>query len=52
MNVKEELKKIKDYFSPKVIGEINDVYVKIAKIKGDKLPWHSHNYEDEFFYVI
>ena len=40
------------YFSPKVIGEVNDVYVKVAKIKGDEIPWHNHAGEDELFYVI
>ena len=41
-----------DYFSPRVIGEVNDVYVKIAKIKGDEIPWHNHAGEDELFYII
>ncbi len=40
------------YFSPKVIGEVNDVYVKVAKIKGDEIPWHQHAGEDELFYII
>jgi len=41
-----------DYFSPKVIGEVNDVYIKIAKIKGEEIPWHNHAGEDELFYII
>ena len=41
-----------EYFSPKVIGEVNDVYVKVAKIKGDEIPWHNHAGEDELFYII
>jgi quercetin dioxygenase-like cupin family protein len=41
-----------EYFSPKVIGEVNDVYVKIAKIKGEEIPWHNHAGEDELFYII
>lgn len=52
MNIKEDFQKIKEYFSPKVIGEVNDSYVKIAKIKGDDLPWHVHKNEDEFFYIL
>ncbi len=43
---------ITDYFSPQVIDEVNDVYVKIAKIKGDEIPWHTHLDEDELFYII
>ena len=41
-----------DYFSPKVIGEVNDVYVKVAKIKGEEIPWHNHAGEDELFYIV
>ena len=52
MNLKEKFKDIKAYFSPKVIGEINDVYVKIVTIKGDKVPWHTHENEDELFYIV
>lgn len=40
-----------EYWSPRVIGEIDDNYVKVAKGKGD-LGWHSHTGEDEFFYVL
>ena len=43
---------ITDYFSPKVIAEVNDVYVKLAKIKGQDVPWHTHDDEDELFYVM
>ena len=40
------------YFSPKIIGEVNDVFVKITKVKGQDIPWHTHDNEDELFYVI
>lgn len=52
MNVKSKFDNINEYFSPKVIGEVNDVFVKIAKIKGDEIPWHNHKDEDELFYII
>lgn len=52
VNVKKYLKNVDNFFSPEVVGEVNDVYVKLAKIKGDKVPWHTHDYEDELFYVI
>ncbi len=52
MNLKEKFKDIKGFFSPKVIGEVNDVYIKIAIIKGDKVPWHNHTNEDELFYIV
>lgn len=41
-----------DFFSPKIIGQVNDVFVKVAKIKGEKVPWHNHKAEDELFYII
>jgi mannose-6-phosphate isomerase-like protein (cupin superfamily) len=43
---------IKNYFSPKIIGEVNDVFVKLAKVKGQDVPWHIHDNEDELFYII
>ena len=49
--LKERFEEIKDYWSPKVIGEINDQYIKIAKLKGDFV-WHSHEDEDELFYIV
>ena len=52
MNLKDYLKDVENYFSPRVIGEVNDVYIKVAKIKGEKVPWHNHEEEDELFYII
>lgn len=51
-NIPKSFTGIIEYFSPKVIGEVNDSYVKIAKIKGDELPWHNHKNEDELFYIV
>ncbi|WP_420575629.1 cupin domain-containing protein [Ekhidna sp.] len=52
MNIKDHLSKVTEYFSPKVIGEVNDVYVKVAKIKGEDIPWHNHKDEDEAFFIL
>jgi len=52
INLSKRAQIIEDYFSPKVIGEVNDVYVKLAKIKGEKVPWHNHSDEDELFYIV
>lgn len=51
-NLKAQFDTVSDYFSPKVVGEVNDVFIKIAKIKGDKIPWHNHENEDELFYIL
>jgi len=52
MNLKSQFEKVNDYFSPKVIDEVNDQFIKIAKIKGEKVPWHNHENEDELFYIV
>lgn len=39
------------YWSPKVIAELDDSYVKVAKVLGT-LAWHSHDDEDELFVVL
>ena len=40
-----------EYWSPRVIAEIDDCYVKVAKVRGS-LAWHSHDDEDELFRVL
>ena len=45
------LQDVTDYWTPKVIGQVNDQYVKVAKLKG-VLVWHQHEHEDEMFLVI
>jgi mannose-6-phosphate isomerase-like protein (cupin superfamily) len=40
-----------ELWSPRVIAEVDDVYIKVAKVKGT-LAWHSHEDEDELFYVL
>lgn len=52
INIPVTLKNIENYFSPKIIGEVNDVYIKIVKIWGEKVPWHNHKDEDELFYIL
>lgn len=50
-NIAEELAKITEHWSPRVIGQVNDQYVKVAKVKGE-LVWHQHDHEDELFLVV
>ena len=40
-----------ELWSPRVIAELDDSYVKVAKVQG-ALAWHSHANEDELFYVL
>ena len=46
INILEKFALIKEYWSPKIIAELNGQYVKVAKIK-DELIWHNHQDEDE-----
>ena len=40
-----------DRWSPKIVGEINDSYVKLVKVQGEFV-WHYHDLEDELFLVV
>jgi quercetin dioxygenase-like cupin family protein len=40
-----------EHWSPRVIGELDDSYLKVAKVHGE-LCWHSHDEEDELFLVL
>jgi mannose-6-phosphate isomerase-like protein (cupin superfamily) len=51
INIEAALASVVDYWSPKVVGRVNDQYIKVAKLKGE-LVWHSHAHEDEMFWVV
>lgn len=40
-----------DHWTPRVIAQVNDQYVKVAKLLGE-LVWHAHEDEDELFLVV
>ena len=52
ININKCFEMFKDTFSPKVVGELNDQFVMVVKLEGDKVPWHVHENEDEMFFVI
>jgi mannose-6-phosphate isomerase-like protein (cupin superfamily) len=49
--LRETAAKLSEYWSPHIVGEVDDSYVKVAKVKGS-LTWHSHEREDELFLVL
>jgi mannose-6-phosphate isomerase-like protein (cupin superfamily) len=51
VNISDKLRLIREYWSPKIIGAINDSYVKLVKLRGEFI-WHSHKKEDELFLVL
>jgi mannose-6-phosphate isomerase-like protein (cupin superfamily) len=40
-----------EYWSPRVVAEVDDAYIKVAKVKGT-FDWHSHDDEDELFLIL
>ena len=40
-----------ELWSPRVVGEVDDAYIKVAKVHGS-LAWHSHDNEDELFLIL
>jgi mannose-6-phosphate isomerase-like protein (cupin superfamily) len=51
VNLAEKLSLFQDYWSPKIVGEMNESYVKLVKFKGEFV-WHHHETEDELFLVV
>ncbi len=51
VNFASELEQVTDYWSPRIVGRVNDQFVKVAKLKGEFV-WHKHDAEDELFYIV
>ena len=51
INLREKIAQLDEFWSPRVVGEIDGSYAKVAKVKGS-LAWHKHDDEDELFLVI
>lgn len=50
-NLLEELGLVTEYWSPRIVAQVNDQYVKVAKLKGT-FTWHKHDDEDELFHIL
>jgi mannose-6-phosphate isomerase-like protein (cupin superfamily) len=51
VNLAAKLRLFREYWSPKIVGELNDCYVKLVKFRGEFV-WHFHEREDELFLVV
>jgi mannose-6-phosphate isomerase-like protein (cupin superfamily) len=51
INLVNKLALFNDHWSPKVVEEMNDSLIKLAKLKGEFV-WHHHDNEDELFFVV
>jgi mannose-6-phosphate isomerase-like protein (cupin superfamily) len=48
---KEIVASLAELWSPRIVAEVDDANVKVAKVKGS-LAWHSHDNEDELFFIL
>lgn len=51
VNLAQKFDLFQETWRPKIVGELNDTYVKLAKLKGEFV-WHQHEEEDELFLVV
>lgn len=51
INLQNKFSKVSEYWHPYIVAELNENYVKIARVKGE-LVWHSHEHEDEMFFIL
>ena len=51
IDIAAELRQVEAHWTPRVVGRVNDQYVKVAKLLG-QLVWHDHANEDEMFLVV
>ena len=51
INLTEKFNLFSEHWQPKIAGELNDSYVKLAKVQGEFV-WHHHENEDELFFVV
>jgi mannose-6-phosphate isomerase-like protein (cupin superfamily) len=51
INIAQKFSQFNEMWSPKILGEVNDSYIKAVKFTGEFV-WHHHENEDEMFLVV
>lgn len=51
VNLAAKFRLFDEPWKPKIVGELNDSYVKVVKLRGEFV-WHHHEAEDELFLVV
>lgn len=51
VNLAQKFAAFHEHYSPKIVGELNNFYVKLVKVQGEFM-WHRHDAEDEMFMVM
>lgn len=50
VSLTDKFSRFQEHWKPKIVGELNDSYIKVVKIQGEFV-WHHHDKEDELFLV-
>ena len=51
IDIAEKFSRFSEPWQPKIVGEVNNMHIKLARLQGEFM-WHSHENEDELFLVI
>jgi mannose-6-phosphate isomerase-like protein (cupin superfamily) len=51
VDLSQKFELFSEHWRPKIVGELNDSYIKLARLRGEFV-WHQHEHEDELFLVI
>lgn len=51
VNLAQKFSQFSEFWSPKIVGELNGQLVKLVKFTGEFV-WHHHDAEDELFLVV
>ena len=51
VNLAQKFTLFDEYWSPKIVADLNDSYIKVVKLKGEFV-WHQHEHDDELFLVV
>ena len=51
VNPLEKFAQFNEFWTPKIVGEVNNTHIKLAKFQGEFV-WHQHEHEDELFFVV
>jgi len=51
INLEDKFSKFSEHWLPKIIAQMNDYHIKLAKVQGEFI-WHDHPETDEMFLVV
>lgn len=51
IDINQKFTLFSDYWSPKIVEDLNESHIKLVKLKGEFI-WHHHEHEDELFLIV